>query len=187
MAKSVAARCQTCGKESKVEWTLGMKCPECGSEKFFPVVFIDKSLSKGGKKKAVAARTQKPIGLLLVLVLFVAAMTILYLRVRSIRQPKEFRRTSTMICTNPDCPNPNPDKLFKKELPTRDVFPQVTCPSCKEKTAYRAVQCRNCGQIIALEAHGNENPTFGLTCPNCGSSDINLDSSTIPLEEGEEE
>jgi len=53
-------------------------------------------------------------------------------------------------------------------------------------TAYRAVRCRTCGEIFALETEGKKNPTLDLVCPNCGSSDIDFDSSSIPLTEEEE-
>lgn len=184
MPKLVTAKCQTCGKESEVEWTLRMKCPACGSAKFFPMVFIDKSASRG--QRAARASSRKPVGLILALILFVAAVSALAYRLKKVTGEKEYSTTVTMICTNEDCTNPNPDHLFRKKLSTKNVFPHITCPFCKQMTAYRAVQCRSCGEIFALETEGKKNPTIDLVCPYCGSNDIDLDSSAIPVEEEEE-
>ncbi len=186
MAKTVKAKCQTCGKESEVEWTLATKCPVCGSEKFFPVIFIDSS-EGGGERAAAAPASRKPIGTLVALLFLVVAIGVLAVRFyKTTRQP-EYAVTVTMICTNENCSNPNPEKLFRKELPTRDVFPHITCPFCKKEMAYRAVRCRNCLTIFALRTEGKKNPTLDLVCPNCGSGDINLDSASIPLEADKEE
>ncbi len=185
MPKLITAKCQSCGKESQVEWTLGTKCPACGSNKFYPMVSIEKSQSNPGQR-ASRSSSSKPIGLILAIIVFIAAITAFAYRLRSITGEKEYFKMSTMICTNEDCPNPQPEGLFRKKLRTTDVYPHITCPFCKQKTAYRAVQCRTCGTIFALIPEGKKNPTIDLVCPECGSRDINLDSSTVPIEEEEE-
>lgn len=178
MPKLITARCQTCGKETQVEWTLGAKCPACGSEKFFPVVHIHKS-EGGGTARAAPAGSRMPFGLFLAIGFVLIAIALLVIRITSTTREQKYRTTATMICTN--C-----EKMFRKELSTRNVFPKLECPDCKQKTAYRAVQCRNCEEIFALETEGKENPTLDLVCPYCGSPDIDLDSSSIPVEEEEE-
>jgi DNA-directed RNA polymerase subunit RPC12/RpoP len=183
MPKLVTAKCQTCGKESEVEWTLGMKCPACGSPKFFPMVFIDESASRG--QRAARSTSQKPVGLILALIFFIVAIGAFAYRLKKTSGQKEYSSTVTMICTNEDCTNPNPLHLFRKKLSTKNPFPHITCPFCKQNTAYRAVRCRNCGEIFALETEGKRNPTLDLVCPNCRLKDIDLDSSSIPVEEEE--
>ncbi len=182
MPKRITAKCQKCGNEVEVEWALGMKCPTCGSEKFFPVVRIEEAAVAGRqvRKGGGLVLSQKPVQLLLAAVLFVAAITVLFLRVRSISKPKEFYRPAVMVCTNPNCEN-----LFRIDLVTSNVFPKMTCPKCKQKTAFRAAQCRNCGTIIGLDPDRKPAPTVGLACPKCEAQDFNFHLSTIPGEQGE--
>ena len=175
MAKPIKARCQACGKEAQVEWSLGLKCPSCGSGKFLPVVRIEKEAkgARGGGKP-------KPVGLILAIVLFAAGIAAFGYRLNSTKKQSRFYKTSAMICTNPNC-----EKIFKKKLLTRDVFPQMRCPTCKQVTAQRAVQCRDCGTIFGLDLKRKPSPTVDLLCPACESQNINLDSSTLEIEEEE--
>lgn len=177
MPKLITARCQACGTEAEVEWTRGKKCPGCGSDKFYPVVRVDQS--KRGREPR-AKLSQKPVGAILAVVVFVAAISAFILRVKQTSRPKEFQKTSTMICTNPDC-----EKTFQLKLNTSDVYPKKRCPHCKMPTALRAVQCRNCFEIFGLDPDRRPDPTLNLQCPHCRSQEINFDSSTLELEEEE--
>jgi DNA-directed RNA polymerase subunit RPC12/RpoP len=176
MAKPIKARCQVCGKEAQVEWSLGLKCPSCGSGKFLPVVRIEKE-EKGAKGKRRGGNP-KPVGLILAVVLFAAAIAAFGYRLNSTKKRNTFYKTSAMICTNPNC-----EKIFQKKLLTRNVFPEMRCPTCKQVTAHRAVQCRDCGTIFGLDPKRKPSPTVDLQCPACESRNINFDSSTLELEE----
>jgi hypothetical protein len=125
--------------------------------------------------------------MVLALVLFAGAVAAVVHSVNKTKKPKVFHKTVTMICDNPDCTNPQRDRLFRKKLVTNDPFPKITCPFCKQETAYRAVQCRNCETIFPLIQEGNENPTVDLRCPECNSMDIELDSASIRVEQEEDD
>jgi predicted nucleic acid-binding Zn-ribbon protein len=186
MPKEIIARCQSCGKESRVEWSLGTKCPACGSDKFLPVIHTKKS-QRQGRTAAAPTATKIPVGAVLAVLLFAAAATALIFSVKKMQKPKEFREKVTMICTNDSCTNPHPDRLMRQELVTNNPFPKVQCRFCKQLTAYRAVQCRNCRTIFPLIQEGNKNPTIDLVCPECGSKDINFHSASIKVEQEQEE
>jgi ribosomal protein L40E len=124
------------------------------------------------------AASPKPTKAIAAVLFFAVAITALVLRVKSTSRPKEFYQTWTMICTNADC-----EKTFRQKHLTSDVFPQMTCPNCKQNTAFRAVQCRRCGTIFPLRSDLKKDPSIGLQCPNCRSPELNLDSSTVPLAE----
>ncbi len=186
MPKTVTARCQSCGKQTEVEWSLGTKCPACGSERFLPVVYTSKSQDKQ-RERGPRQATRIPVAAVLAVVLLVGAATFLIFKVKNMQTPKEFREKVTMICTNEDCANPHPDNLFRREMVTKNPFPRVECPFCRQKTAYRAVQCRNCKTVFPLIQEGKENPTIDLTCPQCGGRDINFHSASIKVEVEEEE
>ncbi len=177
MPKLIMARCQACGTEVEVEWTRGKKCPSCGSDKFYPVVRIDQL--KAGRKPR-GKLSQRPIGLVLAAVVFVAAVSAFILRVKQTSRPKDFQKTSAMICTNPEC-----GEIFQLKLKTSDVYPKKRCPYCKMHTAFRAVQCRACLTVFGLDPDRKPDPTLNLRCPNCGSQEINFDSSTLELEDEE--
>jgi DNA-directed RNA polymerase subunit RPC12/RpoP len=184
MSKLIAAKCQSCGKESHVEWSLGARCPSCGSEKFYPVIHVERD-RPAKEKKTRTSSSRKPIGAILAILLIAGAVTFLIVSARSTLKKKQFDTTITMICTNPDC-----GKTFRQKMLTRDAFvPQIACRYCKQKTALRAVQCRNCSTIFPLEPDGwpEQNPVRGLKCPRCGSTDINLDSTSVPLKQSTEE
>jgi DNA-directed RNA polymerase subunit RPC12/RpoP len=180
MPKLITARCQACGIEAEVEWTRGKKCPRCGSDKFFPVVRIDQSAPVAPAPKARAKPSENPVRLILAVLVFVAAISAFLYRVKQTSTPKVFYKTSTMICTNPDC-----GKTFQLRLKTSEVFPKKRCPYCKMLTGFRAVQCRNCLTIFGLDPDRKPDPTTGLKCPQCGSQDINFDSSSLDLEQEE--
>jgi len=184
MPKLITARCQSCGKESQVQWTLGTKCPHCKSDNFLPVVFIDKSQSASGQR-AVGRAPRRPIGMILAVLLFVGGASALIFRLQSTMRQPTYYNEFIMVCTNPDCSNPHPKKLFRARIPSKNVFPHIECPFCKQKTAYRAVQCEvaDCREIFPLKTEGKRDPTIGLTCPSCGLQYINLDSSSEALQE----
>jgi DNA-directed RNA polymerase subunit RPC12/RpoP len=176
MPKLITARCQACGTEIQIEWTRGTNCPSCGSDRFFPVVRVD----KGGAARGGARLSKSPVRLILAILLFAAAVSAFIFRVNQTSRPKEFHKTSTMICTNPDC-----GRTFQLRLQTSDVYPKKRCPYCKMVTALRAVQCRNCFEIFGLDPNRQPDPTLNLRCPNCGSQEINFDSAALDL--GDEE
>lgn len=162
--------------EMDVEWTRGTSCPNCGSDKFYPVVRVDQT---GGAREK-ARLSHRPLGALLAIVLFVGAVSALVYRITTTTRQKTFYRTTTMICTNPEC-----GEIFQRRLVTRDTFPKVRCPHCKLETAFRAVQCRNCGEIFGLDPDRKPDPVTDLRCPQCGSREINFDSSALDLSEAE--
>lgn len=174
MPKLIMARCQACGNEIEIEWTRGKKCPSCGSDRFFPVVRVDKSRGSGAKL------SQRPVGLVLAILLFAAGVSALVVRVKQTSRQKAFYKKSAMICTNPEC-----GKIFQLKLETSEVYPRKRCPYCKMMTALRAVQCRNCGEIFGLDPDRQPDPTANLKCPRCGSQEINFDSSTLEIEQEE--
>jgi len=175
MPKPIAARCQKCGHEAQVEWSFGSKCPKCGSDKFFPVITVGQS-EQHAQPTARRAASPKPTKLIVTVLLFAVAIFALVLRIKSTSQQKEFFQSWTMICAN--C-----DKTFREKVVTSNVFPHITCPNCKQKTAFRAVQCRRCGTIFPLRSDLKKDPTIDLQCPNCSSPELNLDSTSVPVEE----
>jgi DNA-directed RNA polymerase subunit RPC12/RpoP len=177
MPKLITARCQACGTEMDVEWTRGTPCPRCGSDRFYPVVRVDEIATPREKSRL----SRRPLGAVLVVVFFVGSVSALVYRIASTTRQKTFYRSTTMICTNPDC-----GKIFQEQFVTREVFPKLRCPDCKLKTAFRAVQCRNCGEIFGLDPDRKPNPITDLRCPHCGSLEINLDSSGLDLSEEED-
>jgi DNA-directed RNA polymerase subunit RPC12/RpoP len=137
---------------------------------------VDQTGAATGKSRL----SQRPLGAILAIVLFVGAVSALVYRVTSTRRQKTFYSTTTMICTNPEC-----GKIFQQRLVTRDVFPKLRCPHCKLETAFRAVQCQNCGEIFGLDPARKPDPVTDLRCPRCGSREINFDSSALDLSEEE--
>jgi len=145
------------------------------------VVSIDRP-QRQARRQVAGATSGIPIGAVIAALLLIAGVAALFFSVKSTKRPTEFYYTPTLICTNFDCQH-----LFKKKLSTRNVYPHLSCPLCKQQTAYRAVRCRNCGEVFPLIQQQDENPTIGLICPNCESIDIDFDSTAVPLEgEGEE-
>jgi len=114
------------------------------------------------------------------MLLFIVAVSALIYRVKTTSRQKEFYKMTTMICTNPEC-----ERTFQLRLQTSDVFPKKRCPHCKQMTALRAAQCRNCLEIFGLDPDRRPDPTSNLKCPNCSSQEINFDSSTLELEQEE--
>jgi ribosomal protein L40E len=126
------------------------------------------------------AASQKPLALVLAVALLVAGILLLVYRVKKTTRQEEVYVTQTMICTNPDC-----GRFFQIKVPASKPFPEEICPYCKQRTAYRAVKCRACGGIFALKTEGGKRPSYVLLCPHCGSDNIDMDSSKIPVEEEE--
>jgi phage FluMu protein Com len=126
--------------------------------------------------------SRRPLGAVLAVIIFVGAVTFLIIKVSSTARQKTYYRTTTMICTNPDCGN-----IFQQRLVTRDVFPKLRCAKCKLLTAFRAVQCQNqnCGEIFGLDPARKPDPVTELKCPRCGSLEINFDSSALDLSKEE--
>ncbi|MDP2899320.1 MAG: hypothetical protein Q8Q12_22515 [bacterium] len=176
MPKLITARCQACGNEIEIEWTRGTPCPSCGSDRFYPVVRVDQMAAAPEKSRI----SQRPLGAVLAVIIFVGAVTFLIIKVSSTARQKTYYRTTTMICTNPDCGN-----IFQQRLVTKDVLPRLRCPKCKLVTAFRAVQCQNCGEIFGLDPDRKPDAFTDLRCPKCGSLEINFDSSALDL--GKEE
>ena len=55
-------RCLDCGLVKKIHWKLGMPCPMCGSERFFPVVYVeDLDKATGKSKKTLMERSERKI------------------------------------------------------------------------------------------------------------------------------
>ena len=162
--------------EMDVEWSRGISCPNCGSDKFYPVVRVDQT----GPAPEKARLSHRPLGAVLAVILFVGGVSALVYRITSTSRQKTFYRTTTMICTNPQC-----GEIFQQRLVTRNTFPKLRCPHCKLETAFRAVQCQNCGEIFPLDPDRKPDPVADLRCPRCGSREINFDSSALDLSEVE--
>jgi hypothetical protein len=141
-------------------------------------------LNSTNNRRLMNRGAQSPLATVLVLILFVGGVIALIVSARKTYKKEEYRTSVAMICTNPTC-----GKTFRKKMLTKDAFlPHVTCPYCNQKEAFRVVQCRRCRTLIPLiPGQGPKgNPFLNLTCPNCGSEDIEFDSSVIVLP-GEEE
>jgi DNA-directed RNA polymerase subunit RPC12/RpoP len=140
------------------------------------VVRVDQTAAAPKKSRL----SQRPVGAVLAVILFVFAVRVLVHRVTSITRQKTYYRATTMICSNPECGN-----IFQQRLVTKDVLPKLRCPKCKLVTAFRAVQCQNCGEIFGLDPDRKPDAFTDLRCPKCGSLEINFDSSALDL--GKEE
>ena len=190
MPEMTDIRCEECGAvfpmivgatERKRDhvWFPGRTCPICWSEKFLPVPKTD-----GFEPKATAKwKLDRRVGIAAGVVIFVFLIIGIVWHFHE-RPHREGGLTAVYMCDV--C-----DKLFVKGVTGK--VPKK-CPECKNRKAYRAVQCLNCYTVYPWKA--KDNPNEPPTCPKCGSksarilvrlSDIQKKKPPKEKEEGAEE
>lgn len=156
-------RCEECGavfpmivgapnRKRGHAWRPGSKCPICGSEKFLPVPKTD-----GFEPKPIAKwKLDRRVGIAAGVVIFVFLLIGLVWHLHE-RPHREGGLKAVYMCD--EC-----GKLFIKGVTGK--VPKK-CTRCKERAAYRAVQCLNCYTVYPWK--GSDNPNEPPTCPECKS------------------
>ena len=162
-ARRRGVRCEACGYGKVMtiksaeghgpgEWIPGMKCPECSSGKFYPVVEV--------MRQPLFQRYWKgnpAIALALVVVLSVSLFVVVRSAFPKARKGEEI----TFVCLA--C-----GKYFVAEV----SFYPIECQYCMKRKAAMAVQCEKCGHIYVWpKTNWVKQPP---ACLKCGSKESAL-------------
>jgi RNA polymerase subunit RPABC4/transcription elongation factor Spt4 len=129
-------------------WYPGKKCPMCGSEKFLPVIAITDTDREAERPTSFKRRllVNPWTGIAAIAVTMVVVLGVMF-------WPHHRRDTGEKVlfyCEK--C-----DKVFYGR---KAATPPVKCPTCHQRTGYRAGACDKCSLVYSREHK---------RCPHCGN------------------